>query len=119
MSGTNGLQGLQAALEAIRAKWAQYPGRAPNGTGPTGLLPNDAQGYSDMLNEQTEGLNDENALAGKGPVAVHSGRDSSSEMPVNAEDEALRAVAGGPFGRFGAGTGGQSASLRGLRKARA
>ena len=40
-------------LQKILEGWQQHPGRAPGGTGSTGLLSNDAQGWSDMLNEQS------------------------------------------------------------------
>ena len=43
-------------LQKILEGWQQHPGRAPGGTGTTGLLSNDAQGWSDMLNEQTWAL---------------------------------------------------------------
>ena len=43
-------------LRNILDRWNQYPGSAPGGTGSTGLLSNDAQGWSDMLNEQTLAL---------------------------------------------------------------
>lgn len=62
-------------LNDIMESWKQNPGRAPNGTGSTGLMSTDSQGYSQMLNEQTEALNIQNELAGKGPVNVRMGRD--------------------------------------------
>ncbi len=60
-------------LAAISAKQKKYPGRRLGGTGETGLLSNDAQGWSDMLNEQTEAANLQNELGGKGPLQVRSG----------------------------------------------
>jgi hypothetical protein len=63
--------GKRIRLQTIQEKMRKYPGRQPNGTGPTGLTaPWDAKGWSDMLNEQTEALNLSNDLAGKGPVSV-------------------------------------------------
>lgn len=43
-----------ARLVELAATYRRYPGAAPQGTGETGLLPNDAQGYSRMLNDRTE-----------------------------------------------------------------
>jgi hypothetical protein len=43
---------LIAELQAIEAEYAQFPGRAPGGNGPTGLLPNDSAGWDNMLAEQ-------------------------------------------------------------------
>ena len=45
---------LNSRLQTILASWRANPGRAPGGTGSTGLASTDAQGYSDMLNEQRE-----------------------------------------------------------------
>ena len=39
-----------ARLSTLRKQMHDYPGRAPGGTGPTGLLSNDAKGWSQMLN---------------------------------------------------------------------
>lgn len=57
---TAGAQGAQAASTALRRlgslddRRTQYAGRVPGGTGPTGLLAGDRQGYQDMLGEQRE-----------------------------------------------------------------
>ena len=59
-----------ARLKQIRDLQAQYPGRAPGGTGLTGLMSTDARGWSAMLNEQTEAENIENELEGKAPLRV-------------------------------------------------
>ncbi len=61
-------------LQQLMESWDQFPGRAPNGTGLTGLEKNDAHGWSDLLNEQTEGVNLQNELAGKGPLQVRAVR---------------------------------------------
>ena len=42
---------------SLMGKMEQYPGRAPNGSGLTGIMPRDSRGWSDMLNEQHEFLN--------------------------------------------------------------
>ncbi len=110
----------EARLKQIHDEWAQFPGRAPNGTGLTGLNPNDAKGYSDMLNEQTEGMNLENQLQGKDPVTVKAGGEIGSQLPNNYVDMS-RKNDSGPFGAFGAGTGGIESrptdSLLGLQQA--
>jgi hypothetical protein len=70
------LVGLQAAsekqnrLQDILQSWKDHPGRAPGGTGETGLLSTDKEGYSQMLNEQQEATNLQNELSGKGPAQV-------------------------------------------------
>jgi hypothetical protein len=120
----NSLQGLDMAkamrLKQIQDEWQQFPGRAPNGTGLTGLNPNDAKGYSDMLNEQTEGMNLENEAQGKAPVIVKAGGEIGSQIPNNYVDMS-RKNDSGPFGVFGAGTGGVESrptdALLGLQQA--
>ncbi len=118
----NSLQGLDMAkamrLKQIQDEWQQFPGRAPNGTGLTGLNPNDAKGYSDMLNEQTEGMNLENEAQGKAPMRVRLGGEIASQGHGIASDPTSSLnTSTGPYGAFGAGTGGQSASLLGLQQA--
>ncbi len=61
------------ALQAIYDQWDQYPGRAPNGTGLTGLQSNDAHGWSDMLNQQTEALKLKAELEGTDAPTVKYG----------------------------------------------
>lgn len=76
-----------ARLKEIRAKQAQYPGRRPGGSGLTGLLSTDAQGWSDMLNEQIEGKNIENELRGRPPMTVQAApykETSDSAQPLTA-----------------------------------
>ena len=48
-----GLQMADPRLNTIMERWQQHPGSMPGGTGTTGLLSNDAQGYSNMLNDNT------------------------------------------------------------------
>ena len=63
-----------ARLQQIQALWQQYPGRAPNGSGLTGLQSSDGRGWSSMLNEQTEGLRLAAELQGKqGPNIEYGG----------------------------------------------
>ena len=59
-----------ARWRSIRDLQQQYPGRAPGGTGLTGLASTDAQGWSDMLNQQTEAINIENDLEGRPPLRI-------------------------------------------------
>ncbi len=93
-------------LARLHALWKQYPGRAPNGTGPTGLLSNDAQGWSQMLNDQTTGLNLEDAAAGKAPVSVRQGFDEGLPPSIASDPTSTFNTSTGPYGRFGVGTGG-------------
>jgi len=72
-------------LKQIRDMQAKYPGRAPGGTGPTGLLRNDARGWSAMLNEQVEAQNIENELRGKAPLQSAYNYDPSG-MPASLGD---------------------------------
>ena len=62
-----------ADLDRIQQLWKQYPGRAPGGTGATGLLSNDAQGWSTMLNEQKQALDAANEMQNKEPLGVKFG----------------------------------------------
>lgn len=81
-----------ARLKQIYAQWDQYPGRDPNsGSGPTGLQPNDGQGWSKMLEEQQEALKIEDYLKGGKGITVKtapfqekhitSGIEPASGMP--------------------------------------
>lgn len=67
----------EARLAAIHAYWRKYPGAAPGGTGETGLLKNDAQGWSDLLNMQTE----ESGLRGR-PLRVRAGAGSGAQAAL-------------------------------------
>ena len=60
-------------LRHLRDMQQRFPGRRPGGSGSTGLTSSDAQGWSDMLNQQTEAANLERELAGQGPLNVQSG----------------------------------------------
>ena len=70
-----------ARLRYIRAQQAQYPGRRPGGTGLTGLASTDAQGWSDMLNQQTEAENIGREFDEKGPLQVRSGYQLGGMAP--------------------------------------
>jgi len=64
--------------------YAQHPGRAPGGSGTTGLQSRDARGYSDMLNERLEYMRLADLMGGgRGEVDVRadprSNRRSSFE----------------------------------------
>ena len=100
-----------ARLRALYASWDQFPGREPNGSGLTGLNSNDSLGYSKMLNEQTEGMNLENELQGKGPVNIRMGFDE--RLPPSIADDPASSfnTSTGPFGAFGVGTGGNVPTL--------
>jgi len=76
----------EARLQQIEESWRQYPGRAPGGTGLTGLLPNDSRGYSDMLNERTEYGNLLRRQQGQAPLAVVQGRGFAPEPYYTAGD---------------------------------
>jgi len=119
MASGNRLTDAQAArLAQLHDMWNQFPGRAPNGSGLTGLTPNDLQGYSDMLNEQTEGLDLENAAQGKAPMRRSYGGEIASQGHGIADDpDSSYNTTTGPYGAFSQGTGGQSASLLGLQAA--
>lgn len=71
---------IQRRLDSIHDSWGQYPGRAPGGTGDTGLASNDATGWSAMLNEQTEAENLSRRLQGQGPLAVKMGGSTGATM---------------------------------------
>ena len=58
-----------ARASMLRKQMQDFPGRAPGGSGPTGLLSNDAQGWSNMLNEQSELAN----LTSDEPLSVKHG----------------------------------------------
>jgi len=53
-----------ARLAQISTEWEQNPGRAPGGSGSTGLLSNDAQGYTQMLEQQQEFMKLQDFLSG-------------------------------------------------------
>jgi hypothetical protein len=113
-----------ARLKQLTQEFQQYPGAAPGGTGATGLRPDDAQGYSDLLNRRieyqqltnpkTQVFGDRDLL--EAPSDSNTGRQL---LETSAVDNG-----GGPFGQFGAGTGGiqpeallPSTTLAGLKAA--
>ena len=68
-------------LYAIEQQQAQFPGRRPGGSGETGLMPSNAQGWSDILNEQTEALDLQAALTGRPRPTVEAFYDAESFTP--------------------------------------
>jgi len=75
LAGSDIHRGLRSAY--LGQQMRQYPGRAPGGAGPTGLLPNDARGWSQMLNEQREYAE----LAGGKPLGVEAYYPESTISP--------------------------------------
>ena len=70
------------ALKSIYAQWQQFPGRAPNSSGLTGLQRHDAKGWSDMLNQQTEALRLKAELKGEpAPNIRFGGSFGSANSP--------------------------------------
>ena len=63
-----------ARLRYIRAQQAQYPGRAPGGTGLTGLLSIDSRGWDEMQREQNEEKAIEAEFAGRQAPTIKPGR---------------------------------------------
>ena len=63
-SGALTPQMIQA--QQTQARWKQFPGSRPGGTGPTGLNSQDAQGWTDMQNDNLAGME---AISGE-PVNV-------------------------------------------------
>lgn len=51
-----GQQVLEREVEAFEQEFAQWPGRKPGGNGPTGIPPNDAEGWRRMLERQVRYL---------------------------------------------------------------
>ena len=72
-------------LRYLREQQQRFPGRRPGGSGSTGLLSSDAQGWSNMLNQQTEAANLERELAGQGPLNVQSGHQYGGMAPSIAD----------------------------------
>jgi hypothetical protein len=114
-----------ARLDRIRefeTYMERYPGAAPNGTGSTGLMSGDARGYSELLNRQKRYLDDKNAVAGRGPMAVRDGGSMTTSRRPAAIDE-LEAFAERSRNPFGPVVGGgidlgRSMDLENLRGAR-
>ncbi len=73
---------LIAQLQAIEQEYARFPGRAPGGTGLTGLNSNDYNGWTAMLEEQAlyaalkkalPGYADGGPVMADGPIFAHAG----------------------------------------------
>lgn len=73
-------------VKDIEENWQQFPGAAPGGTGPTGLMSSDSKGWSDLMNQQSEHQNLLNELSGKGPMKVERGQDMGGMPPSIADD---------------------------------
>ena len=63
-----------ARLRQIRALQVQYPGRAPGGSGRTGLMSMDSRGWATMQREQNEAKAIENEFAGRPAPTIKPGR---------------------------------------------
>lgn len=87
----------QARIQQIEDYWRQFPGAAPGGTGSTGLLSNDAQGYSRLLNEQTEHANLLRELDDKGPLAVKFDPSPGDDASGTAGDALADVAASMPY----------------------
>lgn len=68
-------------LQELQDEFTRNPGAAPGGTGLTGLNKDDGQGYSALLNRQTEYLNLQRELDGQGPLRVQRGGIIPSQLP--------------------------------------
>ena len=90
--------GTQNVLRQIMESYERFPGRAPGGTGPTGLTSNDAQGWSDILNEQ------------------RWAQEQLADRPLETQEAPFRERHVSPFGGPGAFSPNQ-ASLAGLQAA--
>jgi hypothetical protein len=99
---TDVLNGLQQAvdprrerLKQIQARWAEFPGSGPRGTGSTGLASSDFAGWARQQNENFEGQNLERELAGLSPMQHRFGGEISvdSEMPSTMWDPARQTSA--------------------------
>lgn len=64
-------------MAAFERRMAANPGAAPGGTGSTGLMSGDARGYSELLGDQRQFLDDQRAVAGRGPMNVEYGGDAN------------------------------------------
>jgi len=68
------LRQARMAIQRLRALQSNYGDRLdPQFSGDTGLLSNDATGYSDMLNARTEAANIQRILSGQGPMNTRYG----------------------------------------------
>ena len=78
----------QERLRQIMEQWDQNPGLAPNGTGPTGLNPNDSKGWARSRNDQTWASNALRGLQNQGPLQMrgsYAGSDwETQSAPLNA-----------------------------------
>jgi hypothetical protein len=64
----------QMAIQRLKALQSSYGDRLdPQFTGDTGLAPNDAEGYSTMLNARTEAMNIKRLLGGQAPMNTRYG----------------------------------------------
>lgn len=62
------------AIDRLKALQSQYGDRlAQDFTGDTGLAPNDAEGYSTMLNARTEAQNIQRLFGGQNPMNTRYG----------------------------------------------
>lgn len=89
----------RALLNQIRQRWEMYPGSRPEGSGRTGLLPSDAQGWSRLQDENIWALNALRKLENKGPLQVRSAPFREFHAPATA-------VLGGEGPGYATGVGG-------------
>lgn len=94
-------------MAAFEDRVRTHPGAAPGGTGTTGLLPGDAQGYSDLLEDQQGYLQDRQAVRGRAPLAVEAGGYQERTMGQPQARSALRGLRAA-MPRTGSGEGGDT-----------
>lgn len=69
-------------LASVQQRWQEFPGSAPGGSGSTGLMSTDSQGWSDMLNENSWASNQLRAAKGQGPMDIHHGDEIGALPPL-------------------------------------
>jgi len=97
-------------MENFESLYEQHPGRAPGGSGTTGLQSSDARGYSDMLNERLRYMRLRAMMSGEEEPTVRADPRSNfrSALVPHENDPRL------PFqGRFGIPSA-QGGSLSGM-----
>lgn len=127
------LENRRNRIRLFEAQGRQYPGVLPNSSGPTGLRPSDANGWSDILHRQRQYTQDVADEQGAGPITYRQGPQSTGVLggsggdassPMRGLQTAISGGGGRPMGAMAPGDGdtgtgyGADAEIARLQRAR-
>jgi hypothetical protein len=102
-------------LGQMESSYETYPGRAPGGSGRTGIGRFDSRGYTDMLNERLRYMRLRAALAGEDEPEVRADPRSNFRTAFGVAEGDVRLPGGRSFSQQGGSLAGTRSALGALR----